>query len=370
MTVLKMFRTLLLGFACLVSLSVTAQEKRPNILVIMCDDLGYNDVGFNGSTDIVTPELDKLAKNGVIMTSAYVAHPFCGPSRAGFITGRYPQVIGTPYNLHDDGKKTEDGVPVSETFMSNVLQKSGYFTGLVGKWHLGYEPQFQPNNRGFDDFYGFLGGGHKYFPAQYKPQYDNQVKENKYPINVYLTPLLHNKQEVDETEYLTDAFSREASRMVKDASNKKKPFFLFVSYNAPHVPLEAKAEDLKKFENIPDKDRRTYAAMVYAVDRGVGEIVKTLKATNQFDNTLIVFLSDNGGNFDHGAKNTPLKGTKGDTWEGGFRVPMFFHWPEKLKGGRQFLFIKNLLCQHPICCSGFVWRHCLRIDPSIAKAGG
>jgi len=312
-----------------------AQAPRPNIIVVLCDDLGYSDVGFNGSKDIRTPELDRLAENGIIFNSAYVTHPFSGPSRASLMTGRYSQCIGTPYNLRDDGLKTDDGVPVSEIFISNVLHDAGYYTAIVGKWHLGFESRFQPNNRGFDDFYGFLGGGHRYFPDQFMPVYKQQFAAGKYPINVYLTPLLHNDKQVNETEYLTDAFSREAVRIVNDAAEKKQPFFIYLSYNAPHVPLEAKEDDLKEFANIHDIDRRTYAAMVYAVDRGVGEIVKALKATNQFDNTLIVFLSDNGGNFDHGASNYPLKGTKGDAWEGGYRVPMFLHWPAKIAAGKR-----------------------------------
>ena len=128
------------------------EQSRPNILVVLCDDLGYCDVGFNGSPDIKTPELDRLANRGTIFTSAYVAHPFCGPSRASLMTGRYPQCIGTPYNLRDEGLETNDGVPVSETFMSNVLQDAGYFTAALGKWHLGDNSEFQPNQRGFDEF--------------------------------------------------------------------------------------------------------------------------------------------------------------------------------------------------------------------------
>ena len=336
MAISLIFQFILTYLAPFLGTTPPAQAAPPNIIVILCDDLGYADVGFNGSTDIVTPELDRLAKNGTIMTSAYVAHPFCGPSRAALLTGRYPHVIGTPFNLRDDGAKTDDGVPVNETYVSTVLQKAGYYTGIVGKWHLGYSSQFHPNNRGFDDFYGFLGGGHDYFPDQYLPQYDKQVKEGRSPIRVYIKPLEHNGKEVRETEYLTDALSHEASRMVRTATDKKQPFFLYLSYNAPHVPLQAKEEDMKKFAHIKDKDRRTYAAMVYAVDRGVGELVKTLKATNQYENTLIVFLSDNGGNFDHGANNFPLKGTKGDTFEGGYRVPMFFHWPGKVPAGKRF----------------------------------
>ena len=347
MTITGKKKFFLFGLLIFLTTASIAQKQRPNILVILCDDLGYSDVGFNGSKDIITPEIDKLAKDGAIFTSAYVAHPFCGPSRAAFMTGRYPQEIGTPYNLRDEGIPTNDGVPVKETFMSNVLHDAGYYTAIVGKWHLGFVSQFQPNNRGFDDFFGFLGGGHQYFPEQYQQMYQNQVKSGKKFITGYITPLLHNTTPVHETEYITDAFSREAVRDIKDASAKKKPFFLYLAYNAPHVPLEAKAEDLKVFANIKDKDRRTYAAMVYAVDRGIGQIVKTLKETKQFDNTLIVFLSDNGGNFDHGANNYPLKGTKGDTWEGGYRVPMFFHWPKKIPAGQRFDYPVSSLDLYP-----------------------
>ncbi len=336
--------------SCKAQSSFKNETKNPNILLVLCDDLGYADVGFNGSKDITTPELDNLANNGVVFTSAYVAHPFCGPSRASLLTGRYSQVIGTPFNLHSNSSKNNDdnmGVPLKEIFMSKVLQNSGYYTSAIGKWHLGAAPKFHPNNRGFDNYYGFLGGGHNYFPEQYQKIYEKQLKEGNKNIRDYYLPLEHNNKEVKETEYITDALSREAVNDIKLAAKKEKPFFMYLAYNAPHVPLEAKEEDLKKFAHIKDKDRRTYAAMVYAVDRGIGNIVKALKETNQYDNTLIVFLSDNGGNFDHGANNYPLKGTKGDAWEGGYRVPMFFHWPNKIAKGKKFDYPVSSLDLYP-----------------------
>ncbi|WP_066218972.1 sulfatase-like hydrolase/transferase [Formosa haliotis] len=330
-------------FGCLISsFSVHAQQKdgknpdsRPNIILILADDLGYADVGFNGAKDIKTPEMDKLAAAGTIFSSAYVAHPFCGPSRAGLLTGRYPHEFGSQFNLPANSEtKVGEGIPLNETFISTVLQNSGYTTSAIGKWHLGAVPNYRPNERGFDDFYGFLGGGHHYFPEDYRAKYNVQVKNGNKNIWEYLTPLEHNNKQVRETEYLTDAFSREAVRFIKEASKKDKPFFMYLAYNAPHTPLEAKAEDLKLFESIKDKDRRTYAAMVYAVDRGVGQLVNTLKETNELDNTLIIFLSDNGGRPDKGANNFPLKGRKGDTYEGGFRVPMFFYWPGHVPAGK------------------------------------
>lgn len=326
--------------------NIKKSTNQPNILLILCDDLGYADVGFNGSKDIKTPSLDALAKQGTIFSSAYVAHSFCGPSRASLMTGRYAHKIGAQYNLPPNNQKNDtSGVTVNEKFISSVLKDAGYHTGLVGKWHLGETEKYHPNNRGFDDFYGFLGGGHSYFPEKFKAEYNRLKNAGNKGIWDYLHPLEHNGKEVDENEYITDALSRESVRFINDASKTKKPFFLFLSYNAPHTPLEAKEEDLKLFENIKDQKRKTYAAMVYAVDRGVDRIVKSLKENGQFNNTLIIFLSDNGGRTDQGANNFPLKDGKGSACEGGFRVPMFFHWPKVVPAGKTF--------DHPVSALDF-----------------
>lgn len=339
----------LLFTICLLISCSPARAERPNIVLILCDDLGYSDVGFNGSTDIKTPRLDELARGGTIFTSAYVPHPFCGPSRMGMMTGRYPHEFGAPFNLPGLGQGTQEdyrrGIDVSEKLISSVLQDAGYFTGAIGKWHMGVMPEYHPNERGFDEYYGFLGGGHDYFPSRFKPAYRRQLKAGNKYINDYLHPLEHNGEEVDETEYITDALSREAADFVKLAATKDQPFFLYLAYNAPHTPLQAKEEDLEVFSSIQEKDRRTYAAMVYAVDRGVGQLVETLKNNGQLENTLIVFLSDNGGQLRSGATNRPLKGGKGDSYEGGFRVPMFFHWPAQVAVGEQY--------QHPVTALDF-----------------
>ncbi|WP_299627809.1 sulfatase-like hydrolase/transferase [uncultured Tenacibaculum sp.] len=322
------------------SISEKPTKNRPNILVVLCDDLGYADVGFNGAKDIKTPALDKLAANGTIFTSAYVAHPFCGPSRTSIMTGRYAHKIGGQFNLPRAHENAGLGVTTQEEFISKTLQKSGYYTGAVGKWHLGTVQKYHPNSRGFDDFYGFLGGGHNYFPEQFKAEYEKQKANGNTQIRDYITPLQFNGKEVDENEYITDALSREAINFINRAHKKEDPFFLYVSYNAPHTPLEAKEEDLALYTHIKDKKRRTYAGMVHAVDRGVTNIVEALRKNKQLDNTLIVFFSDNGGKLSKGATNFPLKEGKGSTNEGGYRVPMFFHWPNVVPSGQKF--------EHPI----------------------
>lgn len=328
----------LMGAGGLVAVAQSPVGQRPNIVLILCDDLGYADVGFNGATDIVTPHLDALASNGKVFSSAYVCHPFCGPSRMGLMTGRYPHVFGAPFNLPNSGLGIEEynrlGVPVSQRLLSSQLQKAGYFTGAIGKWHLGIQPEFHPNRRGFDEFYGFLGGGHMYFPEKFGPIYERQKRGGKETFNEYIVPLERNGQPVEETEYVTDGLSREAVRFVHNAASKDAPFFLYLAYNAPHTPLEAKEDDLARFAEISDDKRRTYAAMVYAVDRGVGQVVSALKETQTFEETLIVFLSDNGGKIGGGSDNGPLAQGKGSICEGGIRVPMFFHWPKVVSQGR------------------------------------
>lgn len=330
---------------------VTTDIPRPNIIMILCDDLGYADVGFNGSKEITTPHLDKLAGNGTVCSSAYVPHPFCGPSRAGIMTGRYPHKFGSQFNVPvNSGDIGGEGIPLKETFISNVLQNAGYYTGAVGKWHLGGVPKYHPNVRGFDDYYGFLGGGHDYFPERYRPIYEQRLKEGRKVIGDYVKPLEHNGKEVRETEYITDALSREATRFVNDAAQKEAPFFLYLAYNAPHSPLQAKEEDLAKFDHITDEKRKTYAAMVYAVDRGIGRLVQALENNNELDNTLIIFFSDNGGKLKLGATNTPLREGKGSTCEGGYRIPMFLHWPNALPKGRRFEHPLSALDFYPTLC--------------------
>jgi arylsulfatase A-like enzyme len=304
-------------------------KDRPNFIIILLDDLGYNDVGFNGCKDIPTPGIDKIAANGVKFTSGYVSYAVCGPSRAGLITGKYQDRFGFSKNPLSAPNDPNMGLPLEEETIADYVKKANYKTGLIGKWHLGSHTSLVPNNRGFDEFYGFLGGGHQYFPElltledehESKSQYDN-----------YKTKLLRNKTRVVEKEYLTDAFSREAKSFIQ--SHHKDPFFLFLSYNAPHTPLQATEKYLSRFDHIEDSKRRTYAAMVSAVDDGVNEILKLLTDLKIEDNTIVFFLSDNGGPLsDNASNNAPLRGKKGDFFEGGIRVPFAIQWKNTLPSG-------------------------------------
>jgi arylsulfatase A-like enzyme len=301
--------------------------RKPNVVVIVADDLGYADVGFQGCKDIPTPHLDALAKGGVVCTSGTVTHPFCSPTRAGLLTGRYQQRFGHEYNLTLMPNNKDVGLPVDQTTLADVLKKAGYRTGAVGKWHLGGHASFHPNRRGFDDYFGFLGGGHHYFDH-------NRFKTDPQKAKAdFFSPLLRNETPVEETGYLTDVLGREAAAFVD--ANKARPFFLYLAFNAPHAPLQATPAHLERLKGIADEKRRTYAAMVCSVDDAVGVVMAKLKEHKLTDDTLVVFLSDNGGPVAvNASSNAPLRGVKGDVYEGGVRVPFVMSWSAKLKPGK------------------------------------
>ncbi|MCA0932467.1 sulfatase-like hydrolase/transferase [Lutimonas saemankumensis] len=321
--------------------------EKPNLIVIMTDDLGYEDVGFNGCQDIPTPNIDRIAKNGVKFTNGYTSYAVCGPSRAGFITGRYGQRFGFERNPQ---YKTDDpvmGLPQNEKTIAEHLKTVGYTSGIIGKWHLGAHKSNHPLNRGFDEFFGHLGGGHTYFPQNLVikdsyftgeevmiPSENDPSKSYKGSAEMasYRTWIMRNHDPVKTTKYLTDEFSEEAVRFIE--RNKKEPFFLFLSYNAPHNPLQATQEYLDRFSHIENDKRKTYAAMVSAVDDGVGKVLDKLEALNLDKNTIVVFLSDNGGPESKNASNNGvLREGKGSIYEGGFRVPFAIQWKGQLKEG-------------------------------------
>lgn len=313
-------------FAC----TLTAQsDKKPNVIYILADDLGYKDVGFNGCEDIATPNIDRIADNGVKFTNGYVSYPVCGPSRAGLITGRYQDRFGFSKNPLFAPNDPNMGLPLSEQTIPAYLKQSGYRSLAVGKWHFGAHPVFHPLNRGFDEFFGFLGGGHRYFPEDWTVK---NIEEAKKKTSEYRTRLLHNHTRIDETEYLTDALSRETVSFID--RNADKPFFIYLAYNAPHLPLQATKKYLKRYAHIKNKKRRTYAAMISAVDDGVGLVLDKLAEKGISENTIVVFMSDNGGpEHKNASENDPLREGKGSLNEGGVRVPFAMQWPREIKAG-------------------------------------
>jgi arylsulfatase A-like enzyme len=315
-------RLLPLLLVVLLAAPLGAAPAKPNILVILADDLGYADVGFNGCKDIATPNLDALSKRSLRCVNGYVTHPFCSPTRAGLLTGRHQQRFGHENNPKWDPADTVAGLPVKETTLPQVLKTAGYRTGAVGKWHLGAHPQFHPNRRGFDDYFGALGGGHIYLPGEKGGA-------------EYTIPLDRNGKPEPLTEYITDVFAREAAAFI--TRSKGAPWFLYLAFNAPHTPLQNPPRIEARVKHIADEKRRGYAGLVTGLDDGIGTVMKALAASGQAEDTLVFFFSDNGGpvSVTH-SENTPLRGAKGDIWDGGMHTPFLISWPAKLPMGRDY----------------------------------
>jgi arylsulfatase A-like enzyme len=293
-------------FSLLLASLALAGERPPNIVIILADDLGYADLGVQGSGDLATPHIDALAREGARFTNGYASAPVCAPTRAGLLTGRYQQRFGFEFNAPEP-RATEYGLPREEATLAERLKARGYATGMVGKWHLGFRPELTPARRGFDEFFGFLSGMRSYFP---RPKAD---------------PILRGEVPVKETEYLTTAFGREAAAFVD--RHRDEPFLLYLAFNAVHAPLQATDADVARFKDIVDPKRRTHAAMVASMDDAVGALLEKICHTGLEERTLVFFLSDNGGpTRETGASNAPFRGRKGQVYEGGIRVPLLVWW--------------------------------------------
>lgn len=323
-----------------------AKPARPNILLVVADDLGYGDIGVHGSKVVPTPNIDKLAAAGVRCTNGYVSAPYCSPSRAGMLTGRYQTHFGHEFNPHV-GAEEKLGLPLSEKTIADLLRAAGYRTGLVGKWHLGFSKAHHPQARGFDEFFGFLVGAHNFaFRKDAQPKFGTSGSQN----------LIYRGREVQKLDgFATDVFTDEAIDFMK--RNKETPWFLYLSYNAVHTPLEISERVKDRIPaDVKDPARRGYLALLLGLDDGIGKLLAHLKESGADENTLVLFISDNGGSgqapffaYNTGI-NRPLRGNKGQTLEGGIRVPFFVIWRGKLPAGTTY--------DHPVSTLDFLPTAC------------
>ena len=341
------YLVLSLATAALLSSTALGATRPPNVIHIVADDLGWKDLGFQGATDIRTPNLDRLAREGARFEQFYV-QPMCTPSRAALLTGRYPMRYGLQ-TLVIPSKGTY-GLSTDEYLLPQVLADAGYQTAIIGKWHLGHaDRRYWPRQRGFDYAYGAVLGEIDYFTHDAHGVTDWQ----------------RDNEPVKEEGYVTTLLGDDAVRFVEKQQDKEKPFFLYLAFTAPHAPYQAPDEYLERFRDIPDKTRRVYAAMISSLDDQVRRVVEALDRTGQRDNTLIFFHSDNGGTRDARltgegkvesipCDNGPLRGGKGDLYEGGTRVPAFANWPGQIAPGT--------VIEAPV--------HVVDILPTLASLGG
>ena len=306
----------------------------PNIVLIMADDLGYNDIGVNGSTVIKTPHIDALARDGVRATDGYVAAAVCSPSRAGLYTGRYPTRFG--YEFNTSGRDTVVGLPTDQRTFANMLKDAGYATGLIGKWHLGKSEKHHPLNRGFDEYFGMLAGGSTYIDSR-KEGVESWPARNAPTTRPDSSAIYDGFEKVEVEEYLTDVFAEKAVDFI--ARHKDERFFLVLTPNAPHTPIQATAEYTSRYPDVEGDGRRIFSAMVSSVDDYVGDVTAELAKHGLEENTLVVFLSDNGCVkylSEDICSNDPLSGSKRFHLEGGIRVPFIFKWPARLPKGATY----------------------------------
>ena len=304
-----------------ISILVSCSSKTdsiPNIIIILADDAGYSDFGFMGSDEIKTPNLDQLALDGVTFNNAYVSASVCSPSRAGLLTGMYQQRFGHECNLDSDVNNSFDPNQIT---IAEALKTEGYNTGLIGKWHLGDKVQNHPLKNGFDYFWGFISGARNYF---YDPneEFRNSIRN-----------VVENYTQTKFDGYLTDVLGDKAIGFINKNHETNNPFFLFLSFNAPHTPMHAKDDVLEKFKYNP---RQVYASMMWSMDEAIGNVVEALKENDQYDNTIIYFLSDNGAAMSNDASPFPFKGWKGNQYEGGIKTPMIMTWKNKIKSNTHF----------------------------------
>lgn len=346
------FAAIVLCFATSLAQAQPKSPRKPNILLFFADDLGYGELGMQGNKQIPTPHIDSLAKNGIRFTDGYVSAPYCCPSRAGLLTGRMQTRFGHEFNaVGKQNLQPHVGLPTDEITIANVLKQAGYVTGLIGKWHLGGTEKYHPQKRGFDEFYGFLHEGHFYVPPPYKGV-TSRLRPNEPPYDAD-NPVMRGTKAIVEKEYFTKALTREAIRFIE--RHKEEPFFLYLAYSAVHSPMQAPNDDLDQFKDIRDSHRRLFAAMLTEMDDSIGAVLAKLRDLGLEEDTLIFFVSDNGGpTAELTSSNLPLRGGKGQLWEGGVRIPFVMQWKGRIPGGQTV--------SHPVIS--------LDILPTAAAAAG
>ena len=335
---------LLLLFAPFASFS----QQKPNIVLIISDDAGYADFGFQGSNVMKTPNLDRLAQQGMKFQQAYITAAVCGPSRAGILTGRYQQRFGfeennVPGYMSQSGLMGDEmGLPLDQKTMGDYLKELGYKTAIFGKWHQGNADRYHPTKRGFDEFYGFRGGARSYFP------FDDNNLNNRPEDRLELG----FGKFVEPEEYLTDDLAKETARFIE--KNQDTAFFIMLAFNAVHTPMDATEDDLAEFSDLTGK-RQKLAAMTLALDRACGGVLDKLTELELEENTIVVFTNDNGGPSDTNVSvNDPLSGTKANHLEGGIRVPFLLRWSGVIP--------ENSVYEYPIST--------LNLLPTFYLAGG
>lgn len=309
-------RNVLMAFVTLLSSSlVAAAAQKPNVLILLCDDVGWAELGFQGSKDIPTPHIDSIATSGIRFPQGYVSGPYCSPTRAGLLTGRYQTRFGHEFN----SVARQSGLSLQEATIADRFHSLGYATCAIGKWHLGSKPEFRPTRRGFEEFYGTLANTPFFHPQAFV---DSRVSPDVQAVT-------------DPNFYTTDAYAERAVDWLGKQTDR--PWLLYVPFNAQHAPLQAPQRYLDRFSHVTDDKRRTFAAMMSAMDDAVGKILAKIRDLGQEENTLVFFHSDNGGPTQSTtSRNVPLRGFKATTWEGGIRVPFCLQWKGKLPAGKSY----------------------------------
>ena len=299
-------------------------SERPNVVLILVDDLGYGDLGCYGATDMQTPRLDRLMEAGTRYDQFYANCTVCTPTRASLMTGRYPDLVGAPGVIRQSPESNWGHFKPTGPTLPELLKKAGYHTGMVGKWHLGYESPNLPNDRGFDHFHGFLG---------------DMMNDYYTHLRGGVNWMRRNKETITAEGHATEVFTRwSVDYLTERAKEPDTPFFLYLAYNAPHFPIQPPKEweeKVLKRESGIDPKRAKNVAFVEHTDHEIGKVIKALEDLKLSENTVVIFTSDNGGSIPHAQSNLPLRGGKQDHWEGGIRVPTCVVWPGRVSAGKR-----------------------------------